>query len=1081
MSRFPQLSITILLITILIIVPIVSCTSSDATDTRSGVDLKIHEGNYNLVVAPDEPLVQIYFQVKNTGAETDTYHLSYDAPSTDWIIGFSENDFELGGGKGKGEDKSSLWATVDIPHKKIEADVRYSFNLTVTSTTNSADTDSFPFFIEVEYLPSVELRGEDVVQEQLEPGQWTEFQFTVFNHGNAKDQFIVTKKDSPDILTNQKGWDVVFGEVTDTFKGVAQYTTDYIERKSSVSNVVSIYVPEEPENDMLTVRVTAQSILDPNADGGTSEEWTLTVRPVPPDSVVEVVTPYISADVEPGGQTNATIKLLNKGTMPDTSVKIEVTSQPDLWNVTIDPSDLVSVPTSIEHKVHVVIKVPMGYPMGQESIELTMTYGVQKPKTEDIVINVNVLASIDFQVELSGEASIIIPGDSGTYEITIINSANTEDSYEIEAELGTDEMKHSGSGWEVEVEDDETGSVGPGDYTYVEFDVEVPENASTKGEYSVIVSVRSKGDKALIRSITTEIEVGPRPMFELSLETESPQYINNKERDVKGDAYFKYRITNVGNVEDTINLDITMDEKATGKWGDDVDDILGGDIKPLGYDPLDQKSVAGTIHLSPPSNTQPGTYKFYLKAWSTKAEELGKDIIKEVGFEIVIVHYNLVISPVTVYTITDGEQTPSNEITFTPGKTLILKTSVTNGGTVDFNSQTSGYGPLEVALRNRNSFGEWERKDNVTIDALSKGASQEVEFTWTTRDGLDYLEVVADPYSSQDESKHGLIAETNEFDNLFYLSFMTIGKDLTKDMDDDKVPDHDDVDMDGDGWINALELLYGSDWRDANDFPDGDPDTDGDLTNDSNDDDDDGDGVADSSDLYPLDSGASKKGDRSDVSEASGNDGFNPSDLNITLIVVVIIIIVAVIAAATGLLKRKQKKLAKKDSGYTKSGEYKPWEGQAKAEYATQETTMETNEYTYGDDEEVYEDEEPYDDDDEDMDYGYSQSPYSSSVSRTPAYGSADRTHQHTPSPYNGEITRSPVVGGPGSDHPYKPTQQAGSRPPQAQGRPPQAQGRPPQAQGRPPQAQGRPPQAQGRPPQAQGRPPQAQGKPPQA
>ena len=894
MSRsLPMVSVAIILTISMFAGVLMPLGESGAVDTRSGVDLKIHEGNYCHVVAPDVPLVQIYFQVKNTGAETESYHISHDAPSADWTVSFSENDFELGGGVGKGEDKSSLWATVDIPHNKIEADLRYSFNLTATSITDSADTDSFPFFIEVEYLPSVELKGEDVVQEELEPGQWTEFQFTVSNHGNDKDQFIVTKNDSPDELTQQKGWHVVFGHVNETYAGVRIYTTDYIERGCNHTNVLSIYVPEEPENKMLTVRVTAQSILDPYAEGGTSEEWTLTVRPVPPDSVVEVVTPYVSADVEPGGQTNATIKLLNKGDLPDTSVDIEVASQPDLWNVTIDPSDLVSVPTSIEHKVQVIIKVPMGYPKGQETIELTMTHGVKKPKTENIIINVNVLASIDFQVELSEYDTMIMPGDSGTYEIIIINSANTEDSYEIEAELGTDEMKIDGSGWDVEFEDDGTGMVGTGNLTSMGFDVIVPENASAKGVYSVIILVRSVGNNSIFRTLTVNISVGPRPDFELTLETASPQYVNHLEPDVKGDAYFKYRITNVGNVEDMIHMDIVMEGKDVGQWGDDVDDILGGNIKPLGYDPLDQKSVAGTIHLSPPSNTEPGTYTFHLQAWSTRAKGIDKDIMKEVTFGIIIVNYNFVISPVTVHTEGyDGELHANNDITYAPGKALVIRASVANHGTVDFNSQISGYGPLEVALRYRNSFSEWERKDNVTIDVLSVGASQEVEFTWTTRDGLDYLEVVADPYSSQDESKHGLIAETNEFDNLFYLSFMTIGKDSTKDMDDDKVPDHDDVDMDGDGWINALELLYGSDWRDANDFPDGYPDTDGDGMPDPDDDDDDGDGVPDEQDAFPLDSQASIIHERDSTAPPSPPkvDDINSSDcMNRTMVTLIVI------------------------------------------------------------------------------------------------------------------------------------------------------------------------------------------------
>jgi subtilase family serine protease len=330
-------------------------------------------------------------------------------------------------------------------------------------------------------------------------------------------------------------------------------------------------------------------------------------------------------------------------------------------------------------------------------------------------------------IEIDSSSKTIYPNDQVRYNITLVNRGN---------EYNTINLSIS------EIEDRKTGEVASDWEAYLnEYMVEdIPPKSSQSG---IVLTVKAplKNDQAraldqVLISITVVSFFDPNQMdvvgvtttvgrvYGFSLTAVDPKY--ELQPDINSTAKFDVVVTNSGNDDDTINLELTGPGNFTFNYQSNLDLLLG-----------EEKNIE--IFITSESIINAGEYTFTLSAES----------IDEKGY----------VSTELIVKIIRPDLRFFQNITYTPfepqlSKTITFEVSIYNDG----NSDVSAF---FVEFRANGPFDDYDIKSVINLSA--KDIFQ-LTFNWTpTRSGEYTLEFEIDPYND--------IIEATKNNNLITLSF----------------------------------------------------------------------------------------------------------------------------------------------------------------------------------------------------------------------------------------------------------------------------------------------------------------------
>lgn len=485
------------------------------------------EGAIDCNIAPEDPAtarVHTHFLIESDGLVTSQFPSSYlifyssgepdpdpptgncgvtwfDAPQPYTVTATISADpgAELGG---YWVDLSEAAGTIEITNPPSAARAKLGDNIATSIEVH---------MIEAEYRLTLE-PDEDALYG--DPGETVDYTLTLINTGNVPDTFELTFDDNL--------WDVHLPEYN--FELAAD---------ESVEVSFQVTIPGDAlAGEYDTAIITATSQGDENQS--TSVSLTTTAN------TVYGVTLEPDEDAlfgDPGEAVVFSLTLTNTGNDPDT---FGFAIEGNEWQV-IYPEEPIELEAGESQEIIVQVTIPADALAGDfDTVTITATSDGDENISASAILTTT--ATAIYAVHLTTDEDTLYgnPGESVSYHLTLTNTANISDTFEI---------SFSENEWEVLV-DETTFELEAGESTQIEVQVNIPTDALAGEEDMALITASSQTDEAVSASLTLTTRV---PSYGVTL---SPKVDAKSGAPGKIIAY-NLTLANIGNITDTFQITLS--------------------------------------------------------------------------------------------------------------------------------------------------------------------------------------------------------------------------------------------------------------------------------------------------------------------------------------------------------------------------------------------------------------------------------------------------------------------------------------------------------------------------------------------
>jgi uncharacterized repeat protein (TIGR01451 family) len=495
-------------------------------------------------------------KLKNIGTGNDTIQLSAQNYST-WIT-FSKSSTTLAP-----DQSDNITITITVPSKPLPTKGDYQIGILAKSIGNESVTANMTLVMTIKQVYGVEVNS-NVSVSYVDPGQSVSYNITVKNTGNGQDSFSLTKSG------DHTDW-VTFSSSSITVDGL---------QSSSVSMLVQ--VPSNAFAQSFVVKVNVKSQGDATIQQNLSLTTTINLLyglELTPSETSKEITSAISATynmtIRNTGNSNDTMEFEAVGARMDW-VAFNVTSvllgpgNSTTVKVTINPPWAVPYDKLTGTYVHGVKVTSRGYSFATSTVNLTT--------------KINIV--YDFDTTWDTTSKTVGPGGKATFNVTINNKGNIQDTYVLNAQTFTTWVEWNNNNVTILSASPDT----------IMMTVNVP-SGQANGDYTVTVEVKPLGNDT--KKKTTNVIVKVSELFGVSLTSEDI----DKEAGQGSAITYTVKVKNTGNVNENIDLKI-----AEGKYKDWA--TLSDETTILGE--KGEKLV--TVTLRVPDDQAAGNYDVTLKA-----------------------------------------------------------------------------------------------------------------------------------------------------------------------------------------------------------------------------------------------------------------------------------------------------------------------------------------------------------------------------------------------------------------------------------------------------------------------------------
>ena len=251
----------------------------------------------------------------------------------------------------------------------------------------------------------------------------------------------------------------------------------------------------------------------------------------------------------PGATLDYTVTLTNTGNVIDI-YSLTATDNAS-WDLSSSRTWLVVSPG--ENKIAMLsVTIPSGAEGGTEdSITVTAT-SMENTEVSDSASCTAQATLWRVEVSISPESKSGPPGETLTYEVTVTNKGNIEDTYDLGAS--------DNAGWNPTVSDNLLENIQPGENRIATLTVTIPDDASSGAEDNVTVTATSMENTEVSDSASCTAQATALWRVEVSISPES------KRGPPKGKLEYTATVVNKGNVEDNYDLEV----KDSENWGPSI-------------------------------------------------------------------------------------------------------------------------------------------------------------------------------------------------------------------------------------------------------------------------------------------------------------------------------------------------------------------------------------------------------------------------------------------------------------------------------------------------------------------------------
>jgi hypothetical protein len=412
-------------------------------------------------------------------------------------------------------------------------------------------SDTVTFRVKIKFRPYPYIIGPELDEGEIYrvmPGE-AYINFKVYNKGNGEDNFETRAEVGQTSFESRqlklKGWKAVVhsGKYTRILRrGQYQYVT------------VKVFVPAGVRaGSPCPIKLTATSIKDPEHPDGEKNTTFYIFTDLNKDASFvdnELKPMYIFPDSE----RSAIFKIRNTGNAGDKTIRVNVSSLPENWDVSLDLSDIPvgGLPRNNTADIEVTVKTPLQTVESVYDIKLAAI--ANDEIRDEIVLPVHVLKVRKIALKARSAKRFGNVSERISYIVTVENNGNSKDSVDLRYSLITTGMDNEN--WKVELSKNVT-TLYPYEARDVIVSVFIPLEALADTNYltlnvqeGYIIQIRgiSQNDTSVTAEEDLEVVVNPIYDFSFNKQQDTKYLIQHQTQIVD----YSFRVTNDGNIWDII-------------------------------------------------------------------------------------------------------------------------------------------------------------------------------------------------------------------------------------------------------------------------------------------------------------------------------------------------------------------------------------------------------------------------------------------------------------------------------------------------------------------------------------------------
>jgi len=469
-------------------------------------NLELIANNINSSVEPSDTTTY-EIRVKNTGNTPDTFNFDVTGEKRAWAA-LNASSAQIASG-------ASTAVTVSVTVPNNENPANWSIAFKATSLGNTSRFEQVTLIFRVTPKHDLDLSAGDFVSKKKgDPGARVVFKVNVTNLGPDTDTINLA------LGGPRVSW--------------ASLSQDSVMLAGGASQVIdlTLTIPSNAVPEGFDIKVTGT--LKSNSNRTRSMNFTLTVGQI---YKMEISSLAAENSTSPGGVVGYIVKIKNIGTGNDTiqvaalNYSTWITFSKSSTTLAPDQSDNITVtvtvpskplPSKGDYQIGILAKS-----VGNESVTANLTLVMTVKQVHGVEVSSNV------------SVSYVDPGKSVSYNITVKNTGNGQDSFSLtKSGDHTDWVTFSSS----------SITVDGGQSASVSMLVQVPSNAFSK-TFVVRVNTRSQGDATVEQNLTLTTTINLLYGLELTPSETS------KELTTPVSAFFNMTIRNTGNSNDTMEFE----------------------------------------------------------------------------------------------------------------------------------------------------------------------------------------------------------------------------------------------------------------------------------------------------------------------------------------------------------------------------------------------------------------------------------------------------------------------------------------------------------------------------------------------
>jgi len=574
-------------------------------------------------VDPNEN-VKFQVSVKNSGGNTeDSVTISFAANGVDsWDITPQPSTLTLD------IDETGFFNLSVTPDIEAIAGLK---SISIVSTSEDGETvSSTSVTVKVNQLPALQVDKVGSSSKDVEAGKRVYYSFEITNKGNAVDTFNL----EVDTSSLPDGWDASLDQDKVSNLGVDDNIT--------LTDVLVVKAPENAAADVETSIIVTISSDYNSSVNSTYTSRTTVLQNYEPKLAIEGVD---TQSAKPEEQVNFTIKITNDGNGED-DISLSLVGGNSSWGQLGDSAFTLSAGSNDTTTLRVTPPKDTEAKNGYTLIVKATSEDDTTSTTRNIFINV--LQIYEVSVQVSGDSSKKgDPGDELTFEMTIKNKGNGEDTVSLS-------LEGAKSSWGSIVDEVELTS---GETKTVNLTVNIDDDA-TVGDNDIIVNGTSEDNPSAYDTGTVKVSVNKQ--FKVDV------VVSSQSGDPGSTIQYDVRIQNEGTGNDTFTVNI--DDYPAG-WSVDPVSFQVEDVPAGG-----EKTVKLNVTIKPKEDNKAFTINLTASSDEAQKENPPKYANKTVGI-ITVVNQ--------LYFIDLSVDNPGQPIQATVGVPVSVTIDIENLGTGD--------------------------------------------------------------------------------------------------------------------------------------------------------------------------------------------------------------------------------------------------------------------------------------------------------------------------------------------------------------------------------------------------------------